>query len=132
LAHCETAPQLAGGTATCTNGAQALVVTSLVGSPSASVVTEGGQSGQSRIEIRTSHGEMITVLQAKDAGAAALAPTVTDGGTTYTVTLGGSTSIQLVKGAASSGGSITANGATTNFRATVQPMTVTASGPSWQ
>jgi hypothetical protein len=33
---------------------------------------------------------------------------------------------------ASSGGSITVGGATTPFRTTVQPITVTDAGPAWQ
>lgn len=132
LAHCETAPAVSGSRATCTNGSQALVVSSLVGSPSISVVDEGGDSGQPRVEIRTAQNEMITVLQAKDANAPALAPTVVDDGASYTVTLSGKVSIQLAKGATSTGGSITIDGTTTPLRATVQPMAITASGPSWQ
>jgi hypothetical protein len=74
---------------------------------------------------------MLTVLQAKDASASALTPTVVDNGTSYTVTLAPSTSLQFVKGATSTGGSITIGGITSNFRSNVQPMSITASGPAW-
>jgi hypothetical protein len=132
LAHCETAPTTAGGTATCTNGSQSLVVSSLVGNPALSVVTEGSKSGQYRIEMRTAPGQMLTVLQAKDASAAALVPMVQDDATTYTVTLNGSVALKLVKGAESTGGSITIDGVTSNLRADVQPMKISSAGPSWQ
>jgi hypothetical protein len=131
LAHCETVPTTNGKTATCTNGNQALVVNALLGTPSFAVLTEGSQSGQQRIEITTSGGTMLTVLQAKDASASALTPTVVDNGTSYTVTLAPSTSLQFVKGATSTGGSITIGGITSNFRSNVQPMSITASGPAW-
>jgi hypothetical protein len=133
LAHCETAPEASGGSATCTNGSQALVVNSLLGNPSIRVVTEGGKSGQSRMEITAgAQGPMLTVLQAKDAAAKALVPTVVDGGANVTVTLDPSVSIQFASGAASTGGSITINGVTTALRADVQTMTIAASGPAWQ
>ena len=134
--HCETNPTLGAGTATCTNGTQALVMTTLV--PAASgyrVVAEGGTQGQYRIEVDTSPGtaqsHILTVLQAKDAAAPGLAPSVVDNGTSYTVVLDPSTSLTFEKGMISSGGSITTGGATTPFRSTVQAMSVTDAGPSW-
>lgn len=143
LSHCETNPALTSqpGTgypiATCTNGAQQLVMTSLV--PAASthrVVAEGGGLGQYRIEAVTSPGTaqsyVLTVLQAKDASAPALSPSVVDGGTSYTVTLAPGTSVTFQKGMTSSGGTITLGGSASSLRADVQPMVVTNAGPAWQ
>jgi hypothetical protein len=136
LAHCETAPITSGNQATCTNGPQKLVVTSLVGNPALRVVTEGSQSGQRRIEISTSAvggaNTMLTVLQATDASASAILPTLTDNGASYTLRLGPTVSIDLVKGGTSSGGTITIDGAAHPLRANVQDMAVTPSGPVWR
>jgi hypothetical protein len=132
LAHCETVPVTSGNTSTCTNGAHKLVLTSLVGSPSFGVVTEGSMSGQSRVEVGVSGTEMVTVLQALDASGTPFVPSLVDNGSSYTVTLDGTVSMSLAKGTSSSGGSITIDGTTTSFRSDVQPMTVTASGPAWQ
>ena len=132
LAHCESAPATTAGRTVCTSGAQRLVVSSLVGSPSVQVIVEGGMSGQRRIEIATSGAEMLTVLQAMDTSGTALAPALTDNGASYTLKLGASISIELVKGASSTGGSITIDGATHPLRADVQAMSVTPSGPVWK
>jgi hypothetical protein len=137
LAHCETNPAIRANGATCTNGNQALVMTTLVpATPTYRVVTEGGSVGQYRIEVDTSPGTaqsyILTVLQAKDASGASLSPIVAEDGTSFTVTLDGTTSIAFAKGMASSGGSITVGGATTPFRTTVQPISVTDAGPAWQ
>jgi hypothetical protein len=137
LAHCETKPTTTATGATCTNGNQALVMTTLVPSaPTYRVIAEGGKVGQYRIEVDTSPGTaqsyILTVLQAKDAGGASLSPTVTEDGAAFTVTLNGSTRIVLAKAMVSSGGSITMGGTTTPFRTTVQPITVTEAGPAWQ
>ncbi len=131
LSHCETTPTTSGGQATCTVDSDQLVVTSLVGSPSVSVVTEGGRSGQERIEISTSGNEMITVLQALDAGGTAFTPEVVDDGGSYIVSLGPSVEIEFVQGGSSSGGSITIDGTTTQLRTDVQEIAVTPSGPVW-
>lgn len=137
LAHCETNPAVGTGTATCKNGPQALVMTTLV--PPAStyrVVTEGGAVGQYRIEVDTTPGTaqsyILTVLQAKDGGAAGLSPSVADGGSSYVLTLDGSTRLTFDKGMTSAGGSITVAGVTASFRKDVQSMTVTDDGPSWR
>jgi hypothetical protein len=132
LAHCESAPETTPGRAVCTSGSQRLVVSSLVGSPSVQVITEGGKSGQRRIEISSSGTEMLTVLQAMDAAGTALTPSVTDNGASYTLKLGASVSLELVKGASSTGGSITVDGATHPLRGDVQAMAVTPSGPAWK
>lgn len=136
LAHCETNPTAGANTATCTNGTQALVMTTLVPATSTyRVVAEGGAVGQYRIEVDTTpdtaQSYILTVLQAKDAGASSLSPTVVEDGTSFTLQLNGSNSITFVKGMVSTGGSITTGGGTTSFRADVQPMTVTDAGPAW-
>ena len=72
--------------------------------------------GQYRVEVDTSPGTaqsyILTVLQAKDASQApAFFPAVAEDGTSFTVTLNGSTSIVFAKGMASSSRSITVGGA---------------------
>lgn len=123
LAHCETTPTTSGGQATCTNGSQVLGITSLLGSPSTRVVDEGSRSGQQGIEISTSGGEMLRVLQARDASAPPLSPSVVDNGGSYTLKLNSEVSVEFVKGATSSGGAITIDGITTALRPDVQSMT---------
>ena len=61
-----------------------------------------------------------------------LAPTVGEDGTSYTVTLDGSTSITFQKGMTSTGGAITIGAGVTPLRANVQSMSVTADGPAWE
>jgi hypothetical protein len=136
VAHCETNPAASTPSATCTNGTQALVMTTLLpASPTYRVVNEG-TGKQYRIEVDTAPGTaqsyILTVLQAKDAAAGSLSPSVTDNGSSYTLTLDPSNSITFVNGMTSSGGSITTGGGTSNFRSDVQPMTVTDDGPAWQ
>jgi hypothetical protein len=142
LAHCETPWSVSGTTATCTDGSQALKLTSLLpANPSLNVIAEhitggsGPDAGQSRLELNTNPNSaqsyILNVLQAKDSTAASLSPTVVDNGTSYTVTLNANTKIVLNKGMSSSGGSITINGATTNFRSDVQVMDVNEDGPQW-
>jgi hypothetical protein len=135
LVHSETSPVINGVVATLTNGTQQLVVTPLVpANPTVGVINEGGV-GQYRIEIDTSPGTaqsyILTVHQAKAAADAALAPSVVDNGTHWTVTLNASVSIRLDKGMTSAGGSITIDGVTTSFRSDVQAISVTDAGPVW-
>ena len=73
----------------------------------------------------------MTVLQAHDAGATPLTPTVAEDGTSYTVTLNGATSVTFAKGMTSTGGSVRIGGASTPLRTTVQTMAVTGDGPTW-
>jgi hypothetical protein len=140
LAHCETPWATSGATATCTNGSQALKMTMLVPSnPSfhlvSEVVSANPIAGQSRLEANTNPGTaqsyIITVLQAKDASASSLSPTVVEDANTYTITLNASTKIVVNKGMSSSGGSITINGTTKSFRSDVQSMSVSEDGPQW-
>lgn len=139
LNHCETAPATAGdSSATCTVGDQALVMTTLLPAERTyRVVQEGGsERSQHRIEVDTMPGTaqsyILTVLQAKDAAAPALTPSVADTGATFEVTLDAATRLTFEKGITSRGGSITLAGATTPLRADVQTMIVTESGPAWQ
>ena len=128
--------------ANCTDGTQVLRLTSLLSSPTLRVIQEhtSGNTdpdvGQSRLEVvtapATAQSYILTVLQATDGGAASLAPSVVDNGSSYIVTLNGQNSITFAKGMASSGGSITTSSGTTSFRADVQPMVVTDDGPVWQ
>jgi hypothetical protein len=136
LAHCETSPTIEDAShATCTNGTQALRLTSLLGSPTIRSITEGGSSGQFRIEIETTGGGtqdyMLTVMQAKDATASNINPTVVDNGTSFVLSLNANTTVVFAKGSTSTGGSITLNGSTRALRSGVQPMSVTTSGPVW-
>lgn len=138
LAHSETSPSPAtgSGATTITNGGSSLVITTLVPAQrSHRVVTEGGV-GQYRIEVDTTPGTeqsyILTVLQAKDASATALSPTVTEDDAGFTVTLDGSNSLVLAKGMSSTGGSITTSAGTSAFGAGIQGVTVTDDGPLWE
>ena len=138
LNHCEAQPTVSGAnSATCTVGGQALVMTTLWPPQRAYRVVDEGPNvnHQYRIEVDTTPGTaqsyILTVLQAKDAAGAALAPTVADHGTTFDVTLDGQTAISFDKGMTSTGGSISLGGTTTPFRADVQSMSVSLSGPVW-
>lgn len=136
--HCETAPVVSGNNrATCTVGTQALTMSTLVPAQrSYRVVDEGAHVySQHRIEVDTTPGTaqsyIVTVLQAHDAGATPLTPTVAEDGTSYTVTLNGATSVTFAKGMTSTGGSVRIGGASTPLRTTVQTMAVTGDGPTW-
>jgi hypothetical protein len=134
--HCATDPTLTASGATCTSGAQSLVMRTLVpASPTIRKVSEGGPVGQFRIESIDSPGTaqsyFLTTFQAKDASATALNATAAQTGGSYVVTLDGSTSIAFAAGTTSVGGSITIAGTTTPFRSDVQKMTVTDEGPAW-
>ncbi len=136
--HCETNPTLTGNDrATCTVGTEALVMSTLLPSQRAyRVVDEGsGPSHQYRIEVDTTPGTaqsyLLNVLQSMDSSGTALSPTVNDTGSAFEVTLDGSTSITFQKGMTSTGGSITQSATTTDFRTSVQTMSVTLDGPVW-
>lgn len=123
--------------ATCTVGDQALTMTTLLPAQRAyRVVDEGSRaSSQYRIEVDTTPGTaqsyILTVLEARGASETALTPSVADNGSSYTVTLDGSTSITFQKGMTSSGGSIRIGGNERPLRADVQTMSVTSDGPVW-
>jgi hypothetical protein len=147
LLHSETSPTVEDAQhVTLTNGTQALRMTTLVpANPTIRVVNEqqdgsGNQIpndaklGQYRVEVDTTGDPLsyiLTVLQAKDASAAALAPSVVSTSAGFTVSLGSSVTISFVTGATSSGGSISIGGTKTNLRADVQGISVTDDGPVW-
>jgi hypothetical protein len=142
--HSETSPTVIPGRpgATIVNGTEALdawvwaVPSTAVTFRTVNERTLDAANGQYRIEADTNPGAtmsyIVQVLQGHAAAGAALSPSISDDGTTITVTLDGSNAITFVKGAASSGGSITAAGTTTALTSAVQGFSVTDSGPAWQ
>ena len=139
VAHCEQVPTFPDAThANCTNGSQALQITTLLpASPTHEYVKEGGL-GQYRIEINdpgtTAQSYFLNVLQAKDATAAPLAPTLTISGSNYTVHLNdaGNSSVTFVAGFTSSGGSVNIQGVGPVILTTaVEPISYLDSGPRW-
>jgi hypothetical protein len=141
IAHFEGNPTIENPNhVTYTAGGQALRMSVLVPSaPTTRVIDEkkakNSPNGIFRVEVVTSgvaQSYFLTVLQAKDAAAAALNPTVTEDGASFTVTLDGSNSIVFQKGQSSAGGTITVKGAQKNLRADVQPIALSDSGPVWQ
>jgi len=143
--HCETDPVGSGNDSrTCVVGNQSLVMTTLLPAQRTYREVDEGSNvrHQYRIEVDTTPGAsqsyILTVLQAKDAAAPSLTPTVSDSNPgsftdgTITVTLDGANSVVFRKGTGSIDGSITASGTTYNPRNTVQQMNVTLEGPQWQ
>ena len=137
VAHCEVTWTMEDAQhATCTDGTQALRLTTLVPSkPSYVVVNERGDKvGQYRLEVSDSgsaQSYFLHVLQARATKDASLSPSVVDGGSSYTVTLDATHSLVFNKGMTSAGGTITIGSNTTPFRASVQPIDYTDSGPVW-
>jgi len=136
LAHCEAPWTMEDGQhSTCTNGPQALRLTTLVPASSTRKSFTEGDVGQYRLEVTDSgsaQSYFLHVLQARAATATSLSPSVKDNGSSYAVTLDGTHSLVFNKGMTSTGGSITISGSTTNFRTDVQPISYTDSGPVWQ
>jgi hypothetical protein len=98
--------------------------------------TCGQGACQYRLEINDNspigaQSYFLVAIQGLNAGGSALAPSVQDNGTSWTVVLDANHRATLNKGMSSAGGSVTINGATTNLRSDVQPMTITDNGPSW-
>ena len=122
---------------TCTVGTEALTMSTLVPAQRTyRVVDEGAQVySQHSVEVDTRPGNaqsyILTVLQAHDAGATPLAPSVAEDATSFTVSLNGATAITFAKGMTSTGGSVRIGSATTPLRATVQTISVTGDGPTW-
>ena len=140
LAHCERNWNLTtANTANCQPGkSQELFLTTLLPatpSPAYHVTAEGGTYGTYRLEINDLPGVAQSyfahVLQAGTTRTTPLTPTISLSGSTYTITLDANHSIKFNQGATSSGGSITLYGTTTNFTSSVEPITVTNSGPVW-
>ncbi|MCP3097306.1 Ig-like domain-containing protein [Myxococcus sp. K15C18031901] len=154
IVHFPQSPVLTGNTWSATSGGQELRVSTLVpASPVRRVIDERGPAradgshpypvGQFRGEVET-QGQVVShflhVVQARDVTTgSALTLTLAETSTTYTVTMShptrGSAVVQLEKGITSTGGSFgyAASGPVTlaPLRTTVQPMSVTGSGPVW-
>ena len=149
VSHCETKPTVSGATVACVDGTQEAFYTALApSSPTIAIVAENANSAsdpnwQYRIEANNSNpGNVISyniyAIQLGDAaGFTALKPTIVDsapstpGSGTFTITLDTNDSLVLNKGVASSGGTITAAGASNPLATTVQQMQITSSGPVW-
>lgn len=148
LAHCETNPTLEDAThVICSNGTQVMRITTLVPSTptSRTIVTEGGESSQYRIEINdygNAQSYFLTVIQTRSTSDANITASVVDSNPasttsgTFTVTLippsAPNTVIVFNKGQTSSGGTISLAGASAVPLATgVQGITYTDNGPVW-
>jgi parallel beta-helix repeat protein len=142
LMHFETVPTVNSSAreVTAVIGDQAARLVTLVPSnPTYQVVAEGGTIGQHRLEVNTSgtaQSYFLQFIQAKAASAANVIGTVTDNGSSYTLTLShptqGRAVIVLNKGMTSSGGTISINGAVAQSLANgVQTLSVTDNGPVW-
>jgi hypothetical protein len=136
LAHCEVPWKLEDGQrAVCSNGPQALRVTTLV--PAAAqrgTVAEGSGTGQHRLEVSTSgatESYFLHVLQATPGGEPALAPAVKETEDGFTITLNGEYGLTFEKGKSSSGGGIAVGGKLQPFGSGVQRMVITEAGPTW-
>jgi len=138
LEHCEAPWTMEDSQhSTCTNGPQALRLTTLVPALSArKSVTEGNPGvGQYRLEVTDSgsaQSYFLHVLQARAATDGNLSPSVVDKGSSYVVTLDRTHSLVFNKGMTSTGGSITISGNARNFRTDVQSISYTDSGPVWK
>jgi hypothetical protein len=140
LLHATARPTISSNLATITAGTQQLLAHFLVpAAPTLRVVDEGSAPvGQFRLEADTSGTALsyfVTALELGGPGAVALNATVTEASDGFTVALKrGSLNavVSLVKGAASSGGTVSINGAPARpLRTSVQPIAVTDCGPVW-
>jgi hypothetical protein len=130
LAHFETMPVVEDAThVSAVNGDQAVRLTTLSPAGASYRVVDEGSLGQWRLEVDSAATGLIYhlhVVQARDAVAPALSPTLNETATQLTVTLGGTT-VVFEKGMTSSGGTVNS----VPLRADVQPVTLTDSGPVW-
>jgi len=140
LLHATASPSISGNLVTITSGTQQLLAHFLVPSaPTLSVVNEGSAPvGQYRVEADTSGSALsyfVTALELGGPGSTALVATVAEASDGFTVTLKRgalSAVVSLNKGAVSSGGTVSVNGAAAEpLRTTVQPLAVTDCGPVW-
>jgi len=140
LLHATASPTVSGNLVTVTSGTQQLLAHFLVpAAPTLRVVNEGSAPvGQYRVEADTSGSALsyfVTALELGGPGSTALVATVAEASDGFTVTLkrgAASAVVSLVKGAVSSGGTVSINGAAAEpLRSTVQPITVTDCGPVW-
>jgi len=146
MSHCETSPVSIDATHyTCVDGSQQASYSVLLpATPALTVVNEAANGAtcasnecQYRLEVNDNspigtQSYFLVAIQGLNAGGTALAPAVTDNGSSWTVTIDANHSATLNKGMTSAGGSVTVNGATTNLRTNAQGMTITDNGPLWQ
>lgn len=141
--HFETQPVAAGNRLSAALGTQtAELITLLPAAPTFRVVHEDvpgdEQAGQYRLEldaVGSVDSYFLNVVTGYDAGEAPLGAILTEDASSWTLALThpqrGSASLTLVKGVASSGGSLTIGAITTPLRADVQGITVTSERPVW-
>lgn len=153
MIHSPVAPSISTNTVTWDNSGQTLkLYTLLPASPTYTNIDEGNFTGhkttpnlyQQRLEITdtgSAQSYELNILQARptSGGVDFTSATVTDNGTSYTVTLQhptlGNASLVLVKGASSTGGQFgyASSGppVLSNLNASIETMTVTDNGPVW-
>lgn len=144
LMHFETVPTTAANRASATVGGQvAELITLLPANPVYRIVNEdvaGAELyGQHRLELDSSgsvESYFLNVVHGRDSGTAALAANLADNGSSWTLTLTdalqGSVSVVLLKGMASSGGSIAFGAAAPMLlHGGIQGITVSSDGPVW-
>lgn len=142
--HFETLPTASTNRVAAALGTQTSeLITLLPTSPSYRVINEDRpgdeEAGQYRVELDQSGSTdayFLNIVTGYDAGEAVLAANLVDNGASWTITLThptrGNASIVLMKGMASSGGSIAINGGTsTPLLETVQSISVTSERPVW-
>lgn len=142
--HFETSPSVAGNHVQAVNTDQTTELITLVPpQPTYRIVNEDRpgdeQVGQFRLEldsVGSAESYFLQVIHGRDAGAPALAAQLTDAADRWTIQLTGpnahSATITLIKGMASTGGSVAIDGgAAQPLRVDVQGITVTADGPVW-
>jgi hypothetical protein len=152
ILHVPYMPVVNGNTVLEVNGTEALKMTSLLGAnPQINVVDEGNFQGthyqpsyyQYRVEETTSgtaQSYFLHALQMRSASAADVQIQTTETAASWTITLSdptrGTAVVILNKGMVSSGGSVAyaasgPPGTPTQLRSSVEPITVTNSGPVW-
>jgi hypothetical protein len=150
VSHCETRPSVLAATVKCIDGTQEALYTALLpAAPAITIVAENANGAnaaawQYRIEANNSNpGNVVSyaiyTIQLGDAsGFNALTPGIVDStpgspsSGTFTITLDANDRLIVNKGVTSSGGTITAAGATKALATAVQGVTITDSGPVWK
>jgi hypothetical protein len=143
--HCENSPSsIDASHYICVDGNQQANYSVLLPATQALTVVNEASNGatcgkgacQYRMEVNDNsplgaQSYFLVAIQGLNAGGTALAPTVQDTGSSWTVTLDANHRATINKGTTSAGGSVYINGATTNLRADAQSMTISDDGPIW-
>ena len=143
--HCEASPSsIDASHYICVDGNQQANYSVLLPATQALTVVNEASNGatcgkgacQYRMEVNDNsplgaQSYFLVAIQGLNAGGTALAPTVQDTGSSWTVTLDANHRATINKGTTSAGGSVYINGATTNLRADAQSMTISDDGPIW-